>query len=166
MKHHLRVVMLIVLVLTIEASTRAQEDREPVSTPPAVTVAVAPNYFLTALHSHASGEVVVEVRINSEGSVTSTEAVSGTPVLAAGSRQVARRWKFAPARDKSIRTARLTFIYRLVPRDTPVNELVAVFKPPYRVEIVHVLPDEERLPQSLSKKRIRANPKAIERKPR
>jgi TonB family protein len=159
MEHNLRVVMLIVLVLAVKASTRAQEASQPVSTPPSVTVAVAPNYFLTALHSHASGEVVIEVRINSEGSVTSTEAVSGNAILAAGSRQVARRWKFAPAADKGIRTARLTFVYRLVPRDTPINELVAVFKPPYRVEIVHVLPDEERLPQSSSKKRMRSNPK-------
>jgi TonB family protein len=150
--------MLIVLVLAFRSPTHAQEASQQVSTPP-VTVAVAPNYFPMALNSHASGEVVIEVRVNAEGSVASTEALSGNPVLAAGSRQVARRWKFAPATDKKgIRTARLTFVYHLVPKDTPLDELLPVFRPPYRVEIVHVLPDEERLPQS-SKKRTRSNSK-------
>ena len=146
MEHNLRVVMLILLVLAAKPA-RAQEASKSVLDAPAVTVAVAPNYFPTALHSHASGEVVIKVKINSEGSVTSSTVVSGNHVLAAGSGQVARRWKFVPIASKdSVRTARLTFVYRLVPRDTPADELLPIFKPPYRVEVVHVLPDETPLP--------------------
>src|SRR5712691_7149974 len=125
MEHNLRVVMLILLVLAVQA-TRAQEVNQSVSTTPSVTAAVAPNFPLIALHSHTSGEVVIEVKINSDGSVTSAEAVSGNQVLVGSSRQIARRWKFAPTKDKNIRTARLTFVYRLVPRDTPPDELLPI----------------------------------------
>lgn len=153
MKHKLRVAMLILLVPGLKISIRAQEPSQLGSHAPAVIVAVAPNYFPTALHSHASGEIVIEIKVDSEGLVSSTEAVSGNPVLAAGSRQVARRWRFAPATDKGIRTARLTFVYRLVPKGTPTNELLPVFKPPYRVEIVQVLPDQKPWSQSRQKGR-------------
>ncbi|HJP94929.1 MAG TPA: energy transducer TonB [Pyrinomonadaceae bacterium] len=135
----------LMLMLALKGFTSGQEPKA--DDLPAVTTAVAPNYFPTALHSHASGEVVVAVKIASDGSVTSSEAISGSAVLAAGSMQVARRWKFATMKDKNqIRSARLTFVYRLVPRDTPSDQLLPIFKPPYRVEITHVLPDETPLP--------------------
>jgi hypothetical protein len=112
---------------------------------PVVTLAVVPTYSPTALHTHTSGEAVVEVKINSEGSVISAEGVSGSPLLIGGSKFAALRWKFASA-SKSVRFVRLTFSYHLAPRDTPVEDLVAVFKPPYHVEITHVLPDESPSP--------------------
>jgi outer membrane biosynthesis protein TonB len=136
--------MVLVLVFAVKASASGQEPKQ--QDLPTVITAVAPNYFPSALHSHASGEVVVAVKIAADCSVTSTEAVSGNSVLAAGSMQIAKRWKFAPTKDKNIRNARLTFVYHLVPRDTPADELLPIFKPPYRVEVVHVLPDETPLP--------------------
>lgn len=111
----------------------------------AVVLAVAPTYSSTALHTHTSGEAVVEVKINPDGSVISVEGVSGSPLLIGGSRSAALRWKFASG-SKGVRVVRLTFVYHLAPRDTPVEDLVAVFKPPYHVEITHVLPDESPLP--------------------
>ena len=75
---------------------------------------------LIALHSHTSGETVIEVKINSEGTVTSAEAVSGNHMVGS-SRQIARVGSSPPTKDKSVRTARLTFVYRLVLRDTPVD---------------------------------------------
>ncbi len=145
MDYYVKATMVMILLLVVKGATSGQElKRQDL---PTVTTVVAPNYFPSALHSHASGEAIVAVKIASDGSVTSTEAVSGNSVLVAGSMQIARRWKFAPTKDKNrIRTARLTFVYRLVPRDTPVDELLPIFKPPYRVEVVHVLPDETPLP--------------------
>jgi len=117
-----------------------QKDRAQLDEP-VVTLAVVPTYSPTALHTHTSGEAVVEVKINSGGSVISAEGVSGSPLLIGGSKFAALRWKFASA-SKSVRTVRLTFSYHLAARDTPAEDLVAVFKPPYHVEITHVLPDE------------------------
>lgn len=111
----------------------------------AVVLAVAPTYSPTALHTHTSGEAVVEVKINPDGSVISAEGVSGSPLLIGGSQSAALRWKFASG-SKGVRVVRLTFVYHLAPRGTPVEDLVAVFKPPYQVEITHLLPDETSLP--------------------
>ncbi len=146
MQHYLKTFLLVVLVFGFVSAVKGQRSKTD-SNQPAVIVAVAPNYFPTALHSHASGEVTITVTISANGSVLSTEGVSGNPVLVAGSMQIAKRWKFSATEDKnSVRTACLTFVYRLVPRDSPVDELLPVFKPPYRVEIAHPLPDETALP--------------------
>jgi hypothetical protein len=116
-------------------------------TAPLATVAVGPIYSPTALNANTSGEVVVEVRINSEGSVVSAEAVSGVSLLVGGSKYAAGFWKFAPATDKKLtRTARLTFVYRLLPKNTPIDGLQMVFKPPYKMEVGRALPYDGRLP--------------------
>lgn len=160
MESYVRTALLIALAWGASTIAHGQGNQESRLDNPVVTSAVVPTYPLTALHSHTSGEVVIEVKINSEGSVIAADAISGSPVLVGGARYIARRWKFAPATDGRVaRTARLTFVYHLAPRDAPTEELFAVFKPPYRVEITRVLPDEERLPQSSSKKRMRSNTK-------
>lgn len=108
---------------------------------PVVVLAVVPNYSPLALSTQSSGEVLIEVRIDSKGSVTDARGISGKPILIGVSKYVARRWKFVPSENSTVRTARLTFVYRLVPKRTPMEELLPVFKPPYRVEIAHVIPE-------------------------
>jgi TonB family protein len=148
MKLHLKPVLLIFFfVFSINTHLYAQGNNEPRLDNVVVTLAVTPTYPLTALHTHTSGEAVIEVKIGSDGSVTSAKEISGSPLLVGGAKSTARRWKFAPATGgKTIRTVRLTFVYHLVPRDASVEDLVAVFKPPYHVEITHILPDESPLP--------------------
>jgi len=147
MKLGLRIVLLVVVVLNSNGPSRAQGNKEPRLDDVVVTLAVTPTYPLTALHTHTSGEAVIEVKIGSDGSVTSAREISGSPLLVGGAKSTARRWKFAPATDgKTVRTVRLTFVYHLAPRDASVEDLVAVFKPPYHVEITHILPDETPLP--------------------
>jgi hypothetical protein len=143
MQYQWKALSLIVLVFSAGASAFGQGSRQSRQDLPIVVAAVAPNYFPLALSSHTSGEVVIEVKINSLGVVTSADAISGNPVLVGGSRQVARHWKFAAIGDrKRIRSTRITFVYRLVAKDTPIEELFPIFKPPYRVEIAHVISDE------------------------
>jgi hypothetical protein len=143
MKYQLRSLFLVVLLLTAGGLALGQKTRQTSEDLPNVVIAVAPNYFPLALGSHTSGEAVIEVKINSFDAVTSADAISGNPVLVGGSRQVARRWKFAAISDqKRIRTARITFVYRLVAKDTSIDELFPIFKPPYRVEIAHVISEE------------------------
>jgi hypothetical protein len=131
------------LLLIAGGLARGQKTRETREDLPDVVIAVVPNYFPLALLSHTSGEVVSEVKINSLDAVTSADAISGNPVLVGGSRQVARRWKFVTISDqKRIRVAQLTFVFRLVAKDTSIDELFPIFKPPYRVEIAHVTSEE------------------------
>lgn len=114
---------------------------------PEVTMAVVPTYPLLALHAHNVGEVVLDLKINSDGEVITVEPVSGAPLLIGGSKSVARLWRFTPSADKaSLRRARLIFAYRLVPRNTPANRIQPIFKPPYRMEIVRAMPDDSPLP--------------------
>jgi hypothetical protein len=136
-----RKMLLACLTIVLSVLNCAWVNGQIANDQPALVSAVAPNYSATALYTHTSGEVVVEVKINLEGSVISAEGISGSPLLIGGSKFAALRWKFASA-SKTVRTVRLTFSYHLAARDTPAEDLVAVFKPPYHVEITHVLPDE------------------------
>lgn len=56
-----------------QVELRDQTERASRLDEPVVTLAVGPTYSPTALHTHTSGEAVVEVKINSEGSVISAE---------------------------------------------------------------------------------------------
>jgi outer membrane biosynthesis protein TonB len=109
---------------------------------PAVVSAVAPYFPAVALAARVAnrdgGKVVVEVKIDAKGVVTSAEAVSGHRLLQGVSIMAAKRWHFAEsAEPKNIRTARLTFIFIQLndkpPRGEP-SELVT-FMPPYQVEV-------------------------------
>jgi len=143
MTYRSRSLILILLLLTAGRLALGQKTLKPSEDLPDVVVAVAPTYFPLALSSHTSGEVVIEVKIDSLGVVISADAISGNPVLVGGSRQVARRWKFVAISDqKRIRVARLTFVFRLVAKDTSIDELFPIFKPPYRVEIAHITSEE------------------------
>jgi TonB family protein len=147
MKTWLNVTLLLLVMLGLTA--HEQVASKPACGTPDVVVAVAPNYFPLALATRASGEVVVEVKVDASGLVTSVQPVSGDQVLAAGSMNIARRWHFSLAEDRtSVRTAQLTFVYRLVPRGTLALDLLPIFKPPYRIEVAHEMPDERPLPQS------------------
>ncbi len=147
MKAYFKTGLFFLLACSITTAASAQDNKEQDLDEAAVTMAVIPSYPLTALHSHTTGKAVIEVKINSKGVVIWAEGISGSPLLVGGAKYTARRWKFAPiTNQKSIRIVRLTFVYHLVPRDTPAEELFAVFRPPYHVEITHALPDENPLP--------------------
>jgi hypothetical protein len=108
---------------------------------PAVITAVAPTFPLMAVASNTSGKAVVEVEINSGGEVTATRIIDGHPLFRQTTNfmgAAARRWRFAPTNGTGVRTARLTFIFTIVPKDTPESERTPVFTPPYQVEVKHL----------------------------
>jgi TonB family protein len=107
---------------------------------PEVVMAVAPIFPPVAVASNTSGRVVVEVQINAEGNVSMAKIVDGDTLFRQGKiyESTARRWRFAAAKAGSdLRTARLTFVFRIMPNDTPPAELTSVFMPPYQVEVRH-----------------------------
>jgi TonB family protein len=108
---------------------------------PYVVVAVAPPFPQIAVASNIDGSVVVEVKVNPAGEVTSTQIKSGHPLL----RQVrvfeetARQWRFTPTSPEvGEREAQITFVCKIMKKETAAENLTTIFKPlSYQVEIRH-----------------------------
>lgn len=128
------VLLLFSFILSLNVSAQSGADG------PEVVQAYSAIYPDVAAAVRASGGVVVEVKIDSRGMVTSTRILEGIPLLGSAAEKSARRWVFAPEAKQKERTARLTFIFKIMPYDTPADELVTIFKPPYQIEVRRALP--------------------------
>ena len=113
------------LAFALVLSEPAQEWDTP---RPAVVARVVPFYPAPARRERVTGDVVVEVRLDSDGNVTAAEVVSGPPLLRDDSLAAAARWRFAPGAGGA--TLRLTFEY-LWSADEEVQT-----SSPYRVAVV------------------------------
>ena len=67
-------------------------DRQPI-----VVEAVPAIYPAVAIAARAEGRVIVEIQIDSNGTVTSAHALEGAPTLRPISEWSALRWRFTPA---------------------------------------------------------------------
>jgi len=103
--------------------------------------AVAPAYPQIAAVAGASGTVVVEVQLNADGTIAELRTVKGVGALAAAGEDAARQWKFDGSSDKASRSVLLTFIFTIMPRDSPKHELLPIFLPPHRVEVRATQPE-------------------------
>lgn len=61
-----------------------------------VKTRVAPEYSALARQMKASGKVKIEVTISTDGRVTSTRTVGGSPILVAASVDALKKWRFEP----------------------------------------------------------------------
>jgi TonB family protein len=123
---------MIVLLCGIFVTGLAQTPKDG----PVVVAAVAPVYPPIAAAAIASGEVVVEVKIDGKGTVTSARAISGHPLLHAVSVAAARRWKFGGTTEtQNQSSARLTFAFSNTDDDASESDRTAIFFPPYKVQI-------------------------------
>ena len=121
-------------LIVVRAQTKAADE-------PEVIVAVAPLFPAIAAAAKAKGDVVVEVKINSKGVVTSSTAVAGHPLLRAVCQIASRRWKFVPLTNEfKDRSVRLTFSFHILEKEAPEIETTPVFMPPYRVEVTRTKP--------------------------
>lgn len=103
---------------------------------PAVVAAAAPVYSTLVFQMKAQGEVIVEVKINSNGDVVTATMVQGHELLRAPCVQAARRWKFQPSEGAAYRVVKLTFSFRPNYKEKKTEaEDTPVFYPPYRVEV-------------------------------
>lgn len=107
------------------------------SEPPAVASAVAPPYRVLAVASNTSGTVAVDVKVNASGDVISARSVGGNPLLRQQAENTARRWRFVRANNGSVRAATLTFVFRIMLKETAADDLTPVFTPPYKIEVRH-----------------------------
>jgi len=100
---------------------------------PAQQEAVAPAYPSPAVEGGIAGIVTVEARVSEAGTVVSAAVAEGHAMLRQASLEAARLWRF-PAQPAS-HDVKLTFLFRLMPKNTPEAQLGAVFRPPYTVEV-------------------------------
>ncbi|MDQ1637688.1 MAG: hypothetical protein QOF62_1027 [Pyrinomonadaceae bacterium] len=102
---------------------------------PAVVAAIVPPYNAIARTAHVSGEITVDVEINSFGKVVSAK-MSGHPLLAKSAKEAAEQWCFVPTSENSIkRRATLVFAFRLMRGCSPATDLTPIFYPPYKIEV-------------------------------
>lgn len=134
----MRILLIAVLFASALASPVAhREEAAPHGV--SVLLAIAPVYPPIAITTNTSGDVEVAVAIDRAGKVTRAELVRGHPLLRRSAIEAARHWEFA-ATDGGTEV-HLMFSFRIVPKETPVEETTAVFAPPYRVQVSGKLPE-------------------------
>ena len=134
-------VIAVVTALVMALSAAKLVAKEPREDRPPVVQAVAPAYPPIAATAGAAGTVVIEVQVKADGAVSSARVLDGIGVLAAAASNSARRWIFASSDAASTRVVRLTFVFKIMPRNTPADELLPIFMPPYRVEVRATVPE-------------------------
>ena len=150
--YFLRIFLLVFAALAAATIAGAQDESQP-----KVLQAVPAIYPLVALsEGHAQGAVVVEVSIDSNGTVTAAQAIAGANLLRPISELSARRWLFAPA-NVPARRCRLTFHFTILPSGASSIERVPIFKPPYEIEIRDAPPRLELLRNSDSPRKHKFN---------
>ena len=136
--------LILTILLTASALSSiamAVEDSSPQSQEPAVVKAIPAIYPNIAAVAEESGVVVVEVKINPDGTVEEATAVDGHKLFRVAAERSARQWVFNPVTEpNNARTARLTFSFKLMPKTANPEELLPVFMPPYGVEIRGAMP--------------------------
>lgn len=113
----------------------AQSQGDPL---PSVAKAVAPPFIPFIFGKTGDTTTVVEVTIDPSGKVRDAHIVEFSLFKDKSFEETAKRWVFAPATDtKQVRTVRLTFVLRIMPKGTVWEELTTIFVAPYQVEVRH-----------------------------
>jgi TonB family protein len=124
--------MALVLSLFLSCVTITHGRQAP-DQPSAVTLAVAPIYPPAAFALPHGGDVRVEVTIRSDGTVADAKPIEGSLLLYDASIKAAKKWHFQASGGE--RRVVLTFSFRPLASNAPVEDATALFMPPYRLEV-------------------------------
>ncbi|HEV7643391.1 MAG TPA: energy transducer TonB [Pyrinomonadaceae bacterium] len=102
---------------------------------PEVVTYKAPSYPVVALAVAASGEVSVNVKLRSDGSVLSAMAMNGHPFLKNVAAQAARDWTFSP--DSSVEERDVTVIFVFTGCNEGQTDSGSFLRKPNRLEIFY-----------------------------
>jgi TonB family protein len=131
----MRILSATIFVTSILVGVASAQVISPAVEQPVVTRAVAPHFPSRDKSGYAVGSVIVEIQIDAGGVVIKAQAVQGHPLLFSASEKAAQRWLFAPAAETKVRTARLTFVFKIMDEDTTDEDLSPIFMPPYKIEV-------------------------------
>ena len=130
----------VTMILVISSLGQKQQVFQANFEKPIVVTAVAPTFIPWMFEKTGVGQTVVEVRINPVGKVTSAKSVEGSPDFPWADHsfeQTAMRWHFVPTDKIQERIVKITFVLRIMPRNTREDELAAVYSAPYQIEVRH-----------------------------
>ena len=131
-----RILILSIICLIAINSLAGIPQNQSSENQPTVVRSVPAPYPPVAMAAQVSGTVIVEVKINAKGEVTSANAIEGHKLLQKTAEFAAKRWMFSPTDEKNkSQFARLTFAFILIPKYSSSADLLPVFLPPYKVEI-------------------------------
>lgn len=99
------VVLFLLPILTIAQQTPSP----PSNAERKVVTRVAPDYPELARRMHLQGIVKVEAVVRPNGSVKSTRALGGNPVLVDAALNAVGKWKFEPGQNETTQVVQLTF---------------------------------------------------------
>jgi TonB family protein len=85
------------------SQTQTKPERKVVTT-------VAPVYPTLARQMTIQGVVKMEVVVRANGSVKSTKAIGGNPLLIPAADEAVRRWKFEATAEETTEVVRLSFV--------------------------------------------------------
>lgn len=134
--------VILALAFTGYVLGQAVKGNVPSADEPIVITAVAPIYPPVAKAGLITDDVIVEGSVHPSGVFITTNVVQGHKVFHQAAKNAAKRWRFEPYKlpaSGEFRTARLTFLFRIMPAETPEAELLPVFYPPYKVEARSVI---------------------------
>jgi TonB family protein len=97
------------IVLAQVGSMPAQQSRAVASFDRKVISRIAPDYPELAKRMHLQGVVRIEAIVRPNGSVKSTRALGGNPVLAEAGLTAVGKWKFEPSQTETTEMIQLTF---------------------------------------------------------
>lgn len=124
-------VLLVLAVLNIEGRQAPITSSQGVS----VVKAVAPGFVPFVFNKTGVAEVTVEVTIDKSGSVKSAKAVDYSVFTDGSIEDTAKKWVFTPSKEDVERSARLRFVFRILPEETDESELTTVFVAPFEMEV-------------------------------
>ncbi len=125
MKKFILISLFILALFSI--SVLAQVDK------PKVLKYFAPKYPAAAQAVRASGTIIVEVKIDRDGKVTSAVAQTGHPLMRKVCENAAKEWMFSNDPNKEEREVKITFLLRI--GDKNKKDKVK-FKKPYALELI------------------------------
>lgn len=97
------------VILASAGFVTAQQSRAASGPERKVATRVAPEYPELAKRMHIQGAVKVEAVVRPNGSVKSTRALGGNPVLVEAAINAVGKWKFEPSQNETTETVQLTF---------------------------------------------------------
>jgi TonB family protein len=102
-------ILILAAALFAALSTRTSTAQTQGHTERKVVSRTAPFYPEIAKRMHLGGVVKLEVVVRENGTVKSTKALGGAPVLIPSATDAVRRWKFEPAHEETTETVEVVF---------------------------------------------------------
>jgi TonB family protein len=103
------VVLAAVIMVSSAILSPAQNASASMSSDRKVAARVAPTYPDLAKKMHIRGMVRVEAIVRPNGSVKSTRALGGNPVLIDAAQDAVGKWKFEPAQNETTEIVQVSF---------------------------------------------------------